>query len=94
MIQCITYVILRDMKLNQYLSAHRGEAGRLAKAVGCTTVFVRNVANGHRNGSTDFALAIERETNGAVTVADIRPISAELMRSAGYVKVTEERKAA
>lgn len=80
------------MKLNQYLSARRGEAGRLAKAIGCTTVFVRNVANGHRNVSDTLALAIERETNGEVTVAELRPSFAESLRAAGYVKV--ERKVA
>ena len=81
------------MKLNQYLSARRGEAGRLAKAIGCTTVFIRNVANGHRNVSDTLALAIERETNGAVTVADLRPSFAESLRAAGYVKVCDQRKA-
>ncbi len=74
------------MELNQYLSANRGEAGRLAGAVGCTPVFLRNVANGHRNVSDTIALAIERETNGAVTIADLRPAFAESLAAAGYVK--------
>ena len=81
------------MKLNQYLSSNRGEAGRLAKAIGCTPVFLRNAANGHRNVSDTVALAIERETNGAVTVAELRPAFAESLKAAGYVKRSKFKKA-
>lgn len=82
------------MKLNQYLSAHRGESIRLAKSIGCTPVFIRNVANGHRNVSDTLAIAIERETAGAVTVAELRPAFAEALKAAGYVKLDTEKAAA
>jgi DNA-binding transcriptional regulator YdaS (Cro superfamily) len=81
------------MKLNEYLASNRGEAVRLAHAIGCTSVFLRNAAHGHRNVSETIALAIERETNGAVTVDDLRPGFREHMASAGYVKQAEKAEA-
>ena len=83
------------MNLKNYLHSRRGVAIDLAKAIGCTPVFLRNVANGHREVSEGMAVAIERETHGAVTVAELRPAFADSLKRAGYVKIDElEKKAA
>lgn len=66
-----------------------------AERVGASFSTLNQLAFGNRVISDSLALAIERETNGAVTVADLRPSFADSLRAAGYVKLTnEERKAA
>lgn len=74
------------MSLKTYLKSNRGEAARLARAIGVNHVYLRNVAYGLRNVSADVAVAIEKESNGAVTVEDLRSDFADLLRSAGYVR--------
>lgn len=75
------------MDLKTYLAQRRGLAGELAGKVGCTAVFLRNVAAGHRAVSETLALAIERVTQGEVSVADLRPELAEALRRGGYSRV-------
>jgi DNA-binding transcriptional regulator YdaS (Cro superfamily) len=74
------------MTLNEYLKTSRGEAIRLAKAVGVTPVYLRNIAYGERQPSKELAVAIEKESGGAVTVEEMHPEFAELLVSAGYVR--------
>ena len=65
-----------------------------AVRVGASVSTLNQLAFGDRVISDSLALAIERETHGAVTVAELRPAFAESLRAAGYVKVTEARKTA
>lgn len=74
-------------------SIPRLERPMFAERVGASFSTLNQLAFGDRVISDTLALAIERETNGAVTIAELRPAFAESLRHAGYVKI-EERKAA
>jgi DNA-binding transcriptional regulator YdaS (Cro superfamily) len=65
-----------------------------AVRVGASVSTLNQLAFGDRVVSDTIALAIERETDGAVTVAELRPAFAESLRRAGYVKVEPGRQAA
>lgn len=75
-------------------SIPRLERPMFAERVGASFSTLNQLAFGDRVISDTLALAIERETNGAVTVAELRPAFAESLKAAGYVKLTDERKAA
>lgn len=65
------------MNLKTYLKgAPRGEAARLAAAVGTTVDYVYQLTGGHRFPSRKLALRIKAETNGAVTLDDWAPLDA------------------
>lgn len=62
------------MELRAYLSSKpRGEPARLAAAVGTTRDHIYQLSGRHRLPGRDLAIAIERETGGAVTVHDWKP---------------------
>lgn len=65
-----------------------------AVRVGASVSTLNQLAFGDRVVSDALALAIERETNGAVTVAELRPAFADALRKAGYVKAQPEQEAA
>lgn len=50
-----------------------------AAAIGTTPLYYRNLAYGFRQPSALLALAIERESQGRLTVADMRPAIAVAM---------------
>ena len=83
------------MNFKQYWKAiPRIDRHAFAERVGASFSTLNQLAFGDRVISDSLALAIERETNGEVTVAELRPSFAESLKAAGYVKLTDERKAA
>ena len=70
------------MDLKTYLDTHDGKA--LAAKVGANPVYLRHIALGYRNAGEKLSIAIERETGGLVTVAELRPDLAAELASAGY----------
>lgn len=78
------------MNLREYLSAQKGEASRLSRRIGTSAAYLSQIAHGHRQCSETVALAIERETGGAVTVADLRPQFAVLLDECGYKRTARE----
>jgi DNA-binding transcriptional regulator YdaS (Cro superfamily) len=68
----------------QQQSAEEREA--FAAAIGTSPLYYRNVAYEFRNANDTLALAIERETRGKVTVAELRPKLAEALAANGYHK--------
>jgi len=62
-------------------------------ALGVPRVLVSQWSLGVRQVPIERAIAIERETGGAVTVADLRPEFAESLKAAGYVRVAEHQAA-
>jgi DNA-binding transcriptional regulator YdaS (Cro superfamily) len=83
------------MNLKTYLrilSVDRRED--FARHCNCTLQHLKFVAYGAKRCSPDLALAIERESGGAVTVADLRPEFAETLKSAGYVRIPPKDQAA
>lgn len=59
---------------------------RIAERIGVTPGFLSQCKNGVRPWPDHVALAIERETSGLVTVAELSAGLATLLASAGYVK--------
>lgn len=51
----------------------RIERGRIAVKCGTTLGHLTNIANGYKPCSPSLALALERESSGAVTRQDLRP---------------------
>lgn len=64
-----------------------------ADRCGTTYGHLRNVAYG-KSCDQDLALAIERETGGLVTVAELRPRFAELLEACHYRRVEPLKEAA
>lgn len=82
------------MNLKTYLnSLNRNGKEQFAARLRTSIGFLAQIAYGHRRCSPDLAIAIERDTAGAVTVADLRPEFAESLKAAGYVRVTEHQAA-
>lgn len=69
-----------------YLTIPPANRAEFARRVGTTALYLRNIAYGFRQANGSLALAIERETAGAVTVADLRPDLAAAMEAAGYTR--------
>lgn len=80
------------MTLSEYTRQHGLKA--TAERLNIAPPYLWQIANGVRVASGDLSLAIERETAGQVTVAELRPAFAESLRRAGYVKLDPEREAA
>lgn len=49
-------------------------------------MYLRHIALGYRTAGPELAIAIERETDGVVTVAELRPELADALKRAGYVR--------
>lgn len=76
------------MDLKTYLNPlSRAGKEQLAVQLGTSVGFLSQIAYGHRRCSPDLAIAIERETGGSVTVADLRPEFAKTLKAAGYVRI-------
>lgn len=58
-----------------------------AERIGTSLGYLRKAISIGQGFGADLALAIERETGGAVTVAELRPAFAESLKAAGYIKV-------
>ena len=69
-----------------YQSQTAEEREAFAVAIGTSPFYYRNVAYEFRNANDTLALAIERETCGKVTVAELRPKLAEALAASGYRK--------
>lgn len=83
------------MELRAYLNLlSQDEQAAFAARIGSSIGYLRKAISIGQELGPDLALAIERETNGAVTVAELRPAFAESLKAAGYVKLVDERKAA
>lgn len=83
------------MDLKTYLKQQGKPLGQsLGQAIGTSHLYIRQIANGHRQAGEMLALQIEKATCGAVSVEDLRPDFAELLRQAGYVRQTNHRHAA
>ena len=67
-----------------YRSQTVPEREAFASAIGTTPLYYRNLAHGFRQPSATLALAIERESQGRLTVADMRPAIAAAMDALGY----------
>lgn len=62
------------MPLKEHLKAYsREKRGELAVRCGTTLGHITNISYGYKNCSEKLAVAIERETFGAVTRRDLRP---------------------
>ncbi len=81
-------------KLRIYLNS-MAPSQQVAFALRCGTTigYLRKAISIKQLLSESLAIAIERETAGSVTVADLRPEFAEILRAAGYVRVTEHQAA-
>jgi DNA-binding transcriptional regulator YdaS (Cro superfamily) len=73
------------MKLLDYVTSIETQSG-FAKKLGVTTTQVHHWAHEDRPVPIEHSPAIEIMTNGAVTIADLRPAFAEALAAAGYVK--------
>ena len=82
------------MELRAYLNLmSQDEQAAFAACIGSSVGYLRKAISIGQELGPDLALAIERETNGGVTVAELRPAFAESLKAAGYVKLNK-RKAA
>lgn len=61
------------MTLRDFLGVERGAQAMLARQLGITQPYLSQIITGVRQPSSDIAIAIERETGGAVTVEELRP---------------------
>jgi len=61
------------MELTDYISSGRGNAARIATALGVKAAYVSQIASGHRRASPVRAVQIEELTGGVVTRAELRP---------------------
>lgn len=68
----------------QRQSATEREA--FAASIGTTPLYYRNVAYNFRRANETLALAIERESEGAVSVRELRPDFASELAASGYAK--------
>lgn len=59
------------MTLTEYLNRPDQTATALAVKVGCEVSTITRLAKGERAPSLDLAVRIERETDGAVSLADL-----------------------
>ena len=86
---------MRRMELRTYINLlSTPDQSAFADRIGSSIGYLRKAISIGQEIGPELAIAIERETNGEVTVAELRPSFAESLRAAGYVKVTEERKVA
>ena len=60
------------MKLSEYISAERGNAARLAAALGVGISYVSQLASGNRTASPARAVQIEALTGGQVSRKELR----------------------
>ena len=67
---------------------------RVATLAGCSFRTLYMVSLGHKQASPNLAVRIQAATNGAVTVADLRPDLAAAMEAAGYTRASPSEKAA
>jgi DNA-binding transcriptional regulator YdaS (Cro superfamily) len=75
------------MNLKSYLRTLKiCEREPFASRCGCSLQHLRFVAYGAKRCSETLALAIERETGGQVTVAELRPQFAHDLKRSGYVR--------
>lgn len=63
------------MDIIEYIEENNITLEQLASNVGTRRTWLYQVAKGYARPSKILARAIERETEGAVTVADLRPVS-------------------
>lgn len=61
------------MDLLTFISDFPDRVESVADEAGTKAVYLRQIARRHRNASHRLAKAIERATDGAVTVQDLRP---------------------
>lgn len=61
------------MNLSEYICTERGNAARLASALGVSISYVSQLSNNYRPVSPARATQIESLTNGSVTRRDLRP---------------------
>ncbi|WP_294261546.1 Cro/CI family transcriptional regulator [uncultured Comamonas sp.] len=61
------------MRLSTYLSAERGRAAALARALGVKPVVVSRWGSGAKPVPIERCLAVERATDGLVSRQDLRP---------------------
>ena len=61
------------MELKTYIEQERGQASRLARAIGINSVLISQWASGVRQVPAERCPAIERATNCAVTCEELRP---------------------
>lgn len=82
------------MELRAYLNLlSQSEQSAFADSIGSSIGYLRKAISVGQEPGPDLALAIERETNGAVTVAELRPAFAESLKAAGYVKLNNKKAA-
>ena len=84
---------IRRMELRTYINLlSTPDQAAFANRIGSSIGYLRKAISIGQVIGPELAIAIERETNGEVTVAELRPSFAESLRAAGYAKVTKERK--
>lgn len=59
------------MTLDEYLRAGSDTAEKLAGRIPTTEASISRIRNGKQNATLDLAAAIERETKGLVTIAEL-----------------------
>ena len=75
------------MDLRTFYQQQTGaERDEFAAAIGTSPLYYRNIAYELRNANDTLALAIERESRGKVTVAELRPKLANALAASGYRK--------
>ena len=61
------------MNLKTYITTERGNATKLASALGIPLSFLSQMASGDRAITAERASAIEKHTNGAITRQETHP---------------------
>lgn len=65
------YFISMDMRT--FISRFPDQLGVVAETAGTKPIYLRQIANGHRQPSFAMALRLEEATSGTVTKSDLRP---------------------
>ena len=83
------------MNLKSYLRTLKKERkAEFAGRCGCTLQHLKFVGYGAKTCSDGLALAVERESGGLVTVAELRPEFARALAVSGYTRQAADHAAA
>ena len=70
-----------------FLGLSKPDRKNFAVRCGVSEGFLMLVAYGHKSPSTELAVAIEKESLGAVSVTEMHAVFADLLNRAGYVRM-------
>ena len=86
---------MRDMTLKEFIKQiDKINRDDFASRCGTSFAYLRLVGYGHKPCSDALALAVERESGGLVTVAELRPEFARALAVSGYTRQAADHAAA